>query len=61
MRQSTKQMIVTRPHRSLMQLNVRESIDMMRMEQLADTDPAQDERSRLFDHGYFPKRLNRLM
>jgi|GEM_PF-1574301 len=61
MRQSTKQMIVTEPQQRLMQLDVRESIEMMSMEQLDATDPAQDERSRLFEHGYFPKRRNGLM
>jgi len=60
MRQSMKQMIVTNPRQRLMQLDARESVDMMRMEQLADSDP-HDERSRLMDHGYFPKRLNGLM
>lgn len=61
MRQSVKQMVVTLPHRRLMQLDVRESIDMMRMEQLADSEPGEDERGRLLDHGYFPRRLYGLM
>jgi len=55
-----KQKIVTNPYQRLMQLDVRESVDMMRMEQLTDSDP-HDERSRMLDHGYFPKRLNGLM